>query len=190
MKPVLHKLIQRLGGWRAGHSCSGASVSQEKSGCGRRRQAEVGRRGLEREVAACCADRRRKARAISLRAVGRDGNALCGRRAAGRRARAGVADEHIGHAVRIAVHQIHRGRKEGHVAPVRADRGGNAVAIGGVVVQADGSDRHRGHASRGRARARVPHKYILRRSRNFRHAVRRGQHNYSVALVRAHCRRG
>jgi hypothetical protein len=179
-----------LRGRRAGRGCSGAGISQEKSGCRGRDGAQVGRRGLERDVAARRADRRRGACAIGLCSAGRHGNALRGRRTPGRRARAGVSDKHIRDAIRIAIHQIHCGRKKRDVASVRADRGGNAVAIGGVAVPSDGCDCHRGFAACRRARAHVTHEDVLRRSGNLRHTVGRGQHDHRVALVRAHARCG
>src|SRR6202049_3960980 len=85
------ELIQRLCGGRAGRSWSGAGVLEENSAGGRGR-AEVGRRGLKCDIAARRADRCRSARAIGLRSVGRDGNALRGGRAARRGARARIAD--------------------------------------------------------------------------------------------------
>ena len=163
---------------------SRAGIAQEKSGCGRRDGAEIGRGGLECDVAAGRADRRRSARAIGLRSVGRDGNALRGRRAAGRRARAGVADKHIGHAIRIAIHQIHRGRKERHVAPVRADRRRNTVAIGGVAAQSDGYQRVGRRAAGRRALASIADKNILHRAGNFGDAVRGSKNLHGVAMVR------
>lgn len=172
---------------RAGRSRSGAGVSQEKSP-ERWNCAEVVCRGLERDESARGADRGRSARAVGLRAAGRHGNALRGRRTAGKRARAGVANKYVHHAVGIAIHQIHCGRKKRHVASVRGDGGRNTVAIGEVAVQANRGECERRHAARGRARARVPHKYVFRRSGNFRHTIGRSQHNHGVALVRAHGR--
>jgi len=181
---VLLKSVQQLRGWRAGRGCSGAGIAEEKSGFGRRDGTEIGRGGLERDVAARRADRGRSARAIGLRSVGRDGNALRGRRAAGRRARAGIADKHIGHAIRIAIHQIHRGRNVRQVAPVRADRRRKTVAIGGVAAQSNGYQCVGRRAAGRRAQASIADKDILNGPWNFGDAVRGSQNLHGVAMVR------
>jgi hypothetical protein len=181
LKPVL---LERLRGRRACSGRSGAGISQENSGCRGRDGAKVGRRGLERDVAARRADRRRSARAIGLRSVGCDRNALCGRRASGRNARAGVADKDIGYAIRVAIHQIHGGRKERHVPAIRADRRRRTVAIGGVAAQSDGGQRVGGSAAGGRALTSIVDKNILSRAGNFGDAVRGRQNLHGVAMVR------
>lgn len=169
------KLIQRLRGGRAARDYPCASVPQEKSGRGRRRRSEIGRRGLEGDIAARRVDRCRSGRAIGLGSISRNGNALRGRRTSGRRSRASVADKYIGDAIRVAIYQIHRGRKECHVAPVRADRGRNTVAIGGVAAHSDGCERVGRSASGGRAQASIADKDILRCSRDFGDAVHGSQ---------------
>ena len=131
--------------------------------------------GLERDVAARRVDRRRSGRAIGLRSVGCDGNELSGRRAAGRRPRASVPDKCVQDAIRIALHQIHRGRKERHVAPVRAASlidGEILSRIGGVAAQSDGYQCAGRRAAGRRALASIADKNILSRAGNFGDAVR------------------
>lgn len=172
MKRALGESIQRLRGGRAAGSHAGAGIPQENS-AGGRGGTEIGRCGLERDVAACSVDRRRSGRAIGLDSRGRDRNELRGRRAPGRNSRASVPDKRVHAAARTARHQVRRRRKERHVAPIRADRRRNTVAIGGAATQSDGDERAGRRAAGGSAQASIVHKNILRRSRRFGDAVGR-----------------
>jgi hypothetical protein len=185
-------LLERFRRRHATRTSPRASIPQEKPPArrGNRSRTQIRSRRLKRNIPPRSPNRRGNARPIRLRPIPGDGNELRRWSTPGRRSRARIAQENIHQGVRIAIHQIPRRRKKHHVPPVLADRRREAVAIGKISAQARGNQRLGRNAAGWRARARIAHKNILRRSRNFRRAVRRSHHMNRVATVRTHQMQG